>query len=115
MVALAGHPKGWLVSECASSSNPVNVTAQEIGTSRGDFANHYSEDATMATIPTAFLPTQKLYKFYDPSTDQVVQSIALTEPQARKNLGKQSLIFIARIRIHSAVEHSATWGGVNHV
>lgn len=69
----------------------------------------------MATIPTAFLPTQKLYKFYDLSTDHVVQSIALTEPQARKNLGKQSLIFIARIRIHSAVEHSATWGGVNHV
>ena len=115
MVALAGHPKGWLVSEYASSLNPVNVTAQEIETSRGDYATNYSEDATMATIPTTFLSTQKLFKFYNLSTAQVVQSIALTEPQARKQLGGQSLIFIAQIRLYSLTERLINLGGYSHV
>ncbi len=56
----------------------------------------------------------KLYKFYDFSTAQVVQTTAANERQARDNSGKPSLIFIARIRIHSNVEHSAVCGGVNH-
>lgn len=56
----------------------------------------------------------KLYKFYDLSTAQVVQTKATTERQARKNLGKQSLIFIARIRLYPIVERSRNWGGYNH-
>ena len=56
----------------------------------------------------------KLYKFYDLSTAQVIQTTATTERQARKNLGKQSLIFIARIRITPIIERARTWGGYNH-
>ena len=56
----------------------------------------------------------KLFKFYDLSTAQVIQTTATTERQARKNLGKQSLIFIARIRITPIIERARTWGGYNH-
>ena len=56
----------------------------------------------------------KLYKFYDLSTAQVIQTTATTERQARKNLGKQSLIFIARIRITPIIERVRIWGGYSH-
>ena len=56
----------------------------------------------------------KLYKFYDLSTAQVVQTKATTEREARKNLGKQSLIFIARIHLYPIVERSRNWGGYVH-
>ena len=56
----------------------------------------------------------KLYKFYDLSTAQVIQTTATTERQARKILGKQSLIFIARIRITPIIERARTWGGYSH-
>ncbi|AHN25849.1 hypothetical protein GAPWK_1272 [Gilliamella apicola] len=56
----------------------------------------------------------KLYKFYDLSTAQVIQTTATTERQARKNLGKQSLIFIARIQITPIIERVRTWGGYSH-
>lgn len=223
MVALVGHPKGWLFSVGSSSSNPVNVTANEIGTSCGDYNNYPTEAVSMTTIPneivskfskilsnpnlakieavgyinlalarssvgcgslnqvadqyrlnlrffciritpifsmvgrsvgaywlagfyltslptslrliaqfgscsmrlnklqvegclmttipTPIISTQKLYKFYDLSTAQVVQTTATTERQARKSLGKSSLIFIARIRLYPIVECSQNWGG----
>ena len=114
MVALAGHPKGWLDSVGASSSNPANVTANEIGTSSGDYNNQPTEAVIMTTTPTPIVSTQKLYKFYDLSTAQVIQTTATTERQARKNLGKQSLIFIARIRITPISEQAGTWGGYSH-
>ena len=115
MVALVGHPKGWLVSSRASSSNPANVTANEIGTSSGDYLNNYLLEAViMTTTPNPIVSTQKLFKFYDLSTAQVIQTTATTERQARKNLGKQSLIFIARIRITPIIERARTWGGYNH-
>lgn len=56
----------------------------------------------------------KLYKFYDLSTAQVVQTTATTERQARKNLGKQSLIFIARKPINPIFKRSINWGGYSH-
>lgn len=56
----------------------------------------------------------KLYKFYDLSTAQVVQTKATTEREARKNLGKQSLIFIARIHLYPIVERSRNWGDYSH-
>lgn len=56
----------------------------------------------------------KLYKFYDLSTAQVVQTTATTERQARKNIGKQSLIFIARKPINPIFERSINWGGYSH-
>lgn len=56
----------------------------------------------------------KIYKFYDLSTAQVVQTKATTEREARKNLGKQSLIFIARIRLYPIVERSRNWGDYSH-
>ena len=112
MVALAGHPKGWLDSVGASSLNPANVTANEIETSSGDYNNQPTEAVIMTTTP--IVSTQKLYKFYDLSTAQVIQTTATTERQARKNLGKQSLIFIARIRITPIIERVRTWGGYSH-
>ena len=115
MVALVGHPKGWLVSSRASSSNPANVTANEIGTSSGDYLNNYLLEAViMTTTLSSIVSTQKLFKFYDLSTAQVIQTTATTERQARKILGKQSLIFIARIRITPIIERARTWGGYNH-
>lgn len=56
----------------------------------------------------------KLYKFYNSLTAQVVQTIATTERQARQNLGKQSLIFIARKPLTPTFEHSINWGGYHH-
>lgn len=50
----------------------------------------------------------KLFKFYDLSTAQVIQTKATTECQARKNLGKKSLIFIARIRLYSTMEYQSS-------
>ena len=114
MVALVGHPKGWLDSVGASSSNPANVTANEIGTSSGDYNNQPTEAVIMTTTLSPIVSTQKLFKFYDLSTAQVIQTTATTERQARKNLGKQSLIFIARIRITPIIERARTWGGYNH-
>lgn len=70
-------------------------------------ANHYDSAHLRAR-------QSKLYKFYDLSTAQVIQTTATTERQARKNLGKQSLIFIARIRITPIIERARTWGGYNH-
>ncbi|MCO6551716.1 MAG: host cell division inhibitor Icd-like protein [Gilliamella sp.] len=56
----------------------------------------------------------KLYKFYDLLTAQVVQTTAKTEHQARKNLGKSSLIFIARIRLYPVIERARSFGGYSH-
>lgn len=56
----------------------------------------------------------KLFKFYNLSLAQVVKTFAFTETQARKKLGKQSLIFIARIRLYPLVERSRNWGGYSH-
>ena len=115
MVALVGHPKGWLDSVGASSSNPANVTANEIGTSSGDYLNNYLLEAViMTTTLSPIVSTQKLFKFYDLSTAQILQTTATTERQARKILGKQSLIFIARIRITPIIERARTWGGYSH-
>lgn len=66
-------------------------------------ANRYDSAHLRAEQP-------KLYKFYDHSTTQVVQSIAPTECQARNNLGKQSLIFIARKPINPVFNHVNNWG-----
>jgi hypothetical protein len=114
MVALVGHPKGWLGHQVTSSSNPANVTANEIGTSSGDYVNHYLEAVTMTTIPIRVISNQKLFKFYDLSTAQVVQTTATTEQQARKSLGKPSLIFIARIRLYPVIEQVQKFGGYHY-
>ena len=115
MVALVGQPKGWLVSSRASSLNPANVTANEIETSSGDYLNNYLLEAViMTTTPNPIVSTQKLFKFYDLSTAQVIQTTATTEREARKSLGKQSLIFIARIRLTPIIERARTWGGYSH-
>ncbi len=56
----------------------------------------------------------QLYKFYNLSTAEIIQTLATTERQARKNLSNQSLIFIARIRINPSIEQSKKYGGYNH-
>lgn len=60
MVALVGHPKGWLFSVGSSSSNPVNVTANEIGTSCGDYNNYPTEAVSMTTIPNEIVPRKAI-------------------------------------------------------
>ena len=72
------------------------------------------EAVIMTTTPNPIVSTQKLFKFYDLSTAQVIQTTATTEREARKSLGKQSLIFIARIRITPIIERARTWGGYSH-
>ena len=56
----------------------------------------------------------KLFKFYDLSMAQVVQITATTERQARKSLGKSSLIFIARIRLYPVIERARSFGGYHY-
>ena len=106
MVALVGHPKGWLDSVGASSSNPANVTANEIGTSSGDYNNQPAEAVIMTTTPSPIVSALKLFKFYNLLTSQIIETIATTDHQARKKLSNQSLIFIARIRINSNIEQT---------
>ena len=72
------------------------------------------EAVIMTTTPNPIVSTQKLFKFYDLSTAQVIQTTATTEREARKSLGKQSLIFIARIRLTPIIERVRTWGGYSH-
>ena len=59
MVALVGHPKGWLDSVGASSLNPANVTANEIETSSGDYNNQPTEAVIMTTTLSPIVSTQK--------------------------------------------------------
>ena len=56
----------------------------------------------------------KLFKFYDLKSTQILEIIATTERQARKNLGKQSLIFIARKRLSPTIKRTTNWGGYNY-
>ena len=69
MVALVGQPKGWLDSVGASSSNPANVTANEIGTSSGDYNNQPTEAVIMTTTLSPIVSTQKPPKSYDLTTE----------------------------------------------
>lgn len=56
MVGWAGEPKGSPVSVCAGSSNPVQFTTSEIGTSGGGSYPLHTEAAIMATIPALTQP-----------------------------------------------------------
>lgn len=69
MVALVGHPKGWLDSVGASSLNPANVTANEIETSSGDYNNQPTEAVIMTTTLSPIVSTQKPPKSYDLTTE----------------------------------------------
>lgn len=111
MVALVGHPQGWLDSVGASSLNPVNVTAKELETSSGDYINHSTEAAKMATTPNKALPKQKLFKFYNSKTAQFIETTATTERQARQNLGNSSLIFVSRKPLFLITNHFNHFGG----
>lgn len=84
------------------------------GTLSRDLTQPLSEVMIMAnSYDSAHLCARqsKLYKFYDLSTAQVVQTEATTEREARKNLGKQSLIFISRIRLYPFIEDTRSFGG----
>ncbi|MFQ1000204.1 host cell division inhibitor Icd-like protein [Gilliamella sp. BG6] len=56
----------------------------------------------------------KLFKFYDLTTAKVFEALAPTEQQARKSLGKSSLIFIARIRLYPVIERARSFGGYHY-
>ncbi|BCS66454.1 hypothetical protein C3L68_003016 [Escherichia coli] len=53
MVGWAGEPKGSPVSLSAGSSNPVQFTTSEIGTSGGGSFSLLKEAAIMATVPVS--------------------------------------------------------------
>jgi len=57
--------------------------------------------------------SNKLYKFYDLSTAQLVETMAVTEQQARQQLGNPFLIFVARKHTCS-VTRMAACRGMNH-
>lgn len=97
------HKRQSLDSVGRTSRDLTTITLIEVMI----MANRYDSVHLRARQP-------KLYKFYDLSTAQVIQTTATTERQARKNLGKQSLIFIARIRITPIIERTSTWGGYSH-
>lgn len=64
MVALLGQSSDWLVSLCASSANPDNVTAnKDISTSGGDPLAQHKEIASMANVPNLTYPKQT--QFFD--------------------------------------------------
>nr|WP_297223975.1 host cell division inhibitor Icd-like protein [Gilliamella sp.] len=88
---------------CASMSYLTTITLTEVMI----MANRYDSAHLCAR-------QSKLYKFYDLLTAQVVQTTAKTEHQARKNLGKSSLIFIARIRLYPVIERARSFGGYSH-
>ncbi|MGJ0626423.1 host cell division inhibitor Icd-like protein [Xenorhabdus bovienii] len=99
MVMLAGLPKGGLVSFCASSLNPVSVTAlSEIETSGGDSFIKQKEIATMATIPTqthfkfVFLSIKRADLDAAPSR---IATIATDEHCARSVLSHDFVLFFA--------------------
>ena len=56
MVARAGQPSGWPVSNKAGYANPVRATTSEIGVSGGSFSDYFKEIAAMATILTPSHP-----------------------------------------------------------
>ena len=101
MVALVGQPKGWLDSVGASSSNPANVTANEIGTSSGDYLNNYLLEAViMTTTPTPIVSTQKLFKSHDITTGRVPEIITTTALKDLQSIRRLASIFIAKIRFY---------------
>ena len=95
----------------------IKSIAQRVRTSIGYLTQPLTEVMIMANrYDSAPLRAEqsKLFKFYDLSTTKVLETVANTECEARKNLGKQSLIFIARIRLYPIVERSRNWGGYSH-
>ena len=56
MVAQAGQPSGWPVSNKAGTANPVRATTHEISSSGGGDNRYSMEVATMATILTPSHP-----------------------------------------------------------
>ena len=100
MVALVGQPKGWLDSVGASSSNPANVTANEIGTSSGDYNNQPTEAVIMTTTLTPIISTQKLFKSHDITTGRVPEIITTTALKDLQSIRRLASIFIAKIRFY---------------
>ena len=90
-----------------SATNTIEGSNQTIKQEVMIMANRYDSAPLRAE-------QSKLFKFYDLSTAQVIQTTATTEREARKSLGKQSLIFIARIRLTPIIERARTWGDYSH-
>ncbi|MDH0354021.1 host cell division inhibitor Icd-like protein [Morganella sp. GD04133] len=98
MVALAGQPKGWLVSVCASSLNPVSVTTPiEIETSGGDSALIQTEIIVMMAIPAQTHPKFK-WRFFSCQQSRYFTVEARSEQEVRSMLPDSPCLFSARIR-----------------
>ncbi|EKT59752.1 host cell division inhibitor Icd-like protein [Providencia rettgeri] len=99
MVALVGQPQGWLVSVCASSSNPVNVTTPlEIGTSGGDSDTLQTEIIVMMATPAQ---AQFKFLFLCVKRSDItakpcrLSAIAPTEQSARSLLVRDFILLFA--------------------
>ncbi|WP_256860884.1 host cell division inhibitor Icd-like protein [Salmonella enterica] len=102
MVGCTGPTSVGLVSFFASSSNSVQSTASELGTSGGGYIPTKKEAAIMATIP-AFVHSQTafIWRFITvgASEPQIIHVTACTEREARNRCPSGCVaVFAARIR-----------------
>ena len=97
MVALVGQPKGWPVSLYAGIPTPASVTAlYERRNSSGDSLKQYKEAFHMAVSARPYF----VWRFMQCLTDSIAifTVTAATEREARAQLPRAHLIFVARIR-----------------
>lgn len=97
MVALVGQPKGWPVSLYAGIPTPASVTAlYERRNSSGDSLKQYKEAFHMAVSARPYFVWRFMQCHH--SNIDVFTVTAATEREARAQLPRAHLIFVARIR-----------------
>jgi len=107
MVGCMGLTSVRLVSFIASSSNSVQSTASEIGTSSGGYIPTIKEAAIMATTPAlVHSQTAFIWRFiiFGASESQIIHVTAWTEREAR-NLCPSGCVAVFAARIRQGVSH----------
>lgn len=100
MVARAGQPSGWPVSNKAGYANPVRATTSEIGVSGGSSNRYLLEAAIMATILTASHPEFVFVFAAVRRTDRkpricMLRTVAGDERTARRTLVREYVLSLA--------------------
>jgi len=100
MVAQAGQPSGWPVSNKAGTANPVWATTKEICSSSGSNNQYLLEAATMATTLTPLHP-QFTFLFAAVRRAEVsapicrLRTVAATERLARRQFARDYVLLFA--------------------
>ncbi|EDF4606571.1 host cell division inhibitor Icd-like protein [Salmonella enterica] len=108
MVGCTGPTSVGLVSFFASSSNSVQSTASELGTSGGGYIPTKKEAAIMATIPAlVHSQTAFIWRFITvgASEPQIIHVTACTEREAR-NCCPSGCVAVFAARIRQGVHHA---------